>query len=332
MTSTCIRVDGPDQTGEARRAGVALARAIGLDEGSSGRVAIVVTECANNIWRHGGGGEIVVTPLGAGEAGIEVLALDRGPGMTDVERCFQDGYSTAGSAGTGLGAVRRLSTDFDFYTVPGKGTALLARIRAGAARAGACQIGGVSAPMKGETLCGDDFVFADGPRSTTLLVVDGLGHGPAAADCARAAAEAFRERETDSPVELLREVHGALRSLRGAAVAIGHLEWSRGQMEYCGIGNIAGSLYSNGAQRHLISHPGIVGHDVRSVKHVTYELRDNALLLLYSDGISAHWSLDAYPGLQARDPALIAGVIFRDHQRGRDDSTVVVARGRAAAV
>ena len=332
MTSTCIRVDGPDQAGEARRAGVALARAIGLDEGSSGRVAIVVTECANNVWKHGGGGEIVLTPLGAGEAGIEVLALDRGRGMTDVERCFADGYSTAGSSGTGLGAVRRLSTEFDIYTVSGKGTALLARIRAGAARGGACQISGVSAPMKGETLCGDDFVFVDGPESTTVLVVDGLGHGPAAADCARAAVEAFRERATNSPTELLRDVHGALRAMRGAAVAIGHLEWSRGRMEYCGIGNIAGSLYSDGVHRHLLSHPGIVGHDVRSVRDVTYGLRENVLLLLYSDGITAHWSLDAYPGLQTRDPALIAGVVFRDHQRGRDDATVVVARGRAAAV
>lgn len=332
MTSVSIRVDGPDQAGQARRAGASLAHTIGLDETLSGRVAIVVTECANNLWKHGGGGEVVLTPLPSGEPGIEVLALDQETGMVDIERCFQDGYSTAGSSGTGLGAVRRLASEYDIYTVPGKGTALLARLRKGTAREAGCQFGGVSVPMAGETLCGDNFAVAQGERSTTILVVDGLGHGPMAADCAMAALDAFRDRETDLPRELIRDVHGALRTTRGAAVAIGHLDWSSGLLQYCGIGNIAGVLLSNGSSRHLLSHPGIVGHDVRNVRDLTYPLSENVLILLYSDGISTHWSLDAYGGLQTRDPSLIAGVVYRDHKRGRDDATVVVARGRSGSV
>jgi anti-sigma regulatory factor (Ser/Thr protein kinase) len=332
MTSFSIRVDGPDQAGEARRAAASLARSTGLDETTAGRLAIVVTECANNLWKHGGGGEILLTPTGSGGPGVEVLALDRGPGMPDIERCFQDGYSTAGSSGTGLGAVRRLSTAFDVYTVPGKGTALLARLGKGGGESGR-EISGVSVPMKGETLCGDDFVFSFGGKGcATILVVDGLGHGPLAADCAAAATETFRERETDSPPELLRDVHGALRTTRGAAVAIGHFDWAGGQLQYCGIGNIAGMLWANGQTRHLLSHPGIVGHDLRNVRDVTYPLSENVLCLLYSDGISTHWSLDAYPGLPSRDPALIAGIVYRDHKRGRDDATVVVARGRVVPV
>jgi anti-sigma regulatory factor (Ser/Thr protein kinase) len=332
MTSISIRVDGPDQAGEARRAAVSLSHTMGLDETLSGRIAIVVTESANNLWKHGGGGEMVLTPLASGEPGIDVLALDQGPGMVDVDRCFQDGYSTAGSSGTGLGAVRRLSSHYDIYTVPGKGTALLARLSKTGSRPSNCQVGGVSVPIRGETVCGDDFAFADHDRCTTILVVDGLGHGPVAADCAMAAVEAFRERNAEPPRDLIRDVHGALRTTRGAAVAIGRLDWSSGLLQYCGIGNIGGVLYSNGSNRHLLSHPGIVGHDVRNVRDLTYPLSENVLLLLYSDGISTHWSLDAYGGLQTRDPSLIAGVVYRDHKRGRDDATVVVVRGRSGSL
>jgi len=55
------------------------------------------------------------------------------------------------------------------------------------------------------------------------------------------------------------------------------------------------------------------------------------MLVLHSDGLVSHWSLDAYPGLAARDPSLIAGILYRDFTRGRDDVTVVVAKAEEAA-
>lgn len=328
MTSISIRVDGADQTGEARRRASQVATAAGLDETSAGRLAIIVMELANNLWRHGGGGEILITPCSDGC--IEVLALDRGPGMADVARCFQDGYSTAGSAGTGLGAVGRLATQHDIYTAPGKGTALLARIDCAARSRRAPDIvrGGVSVPMRGERVCGDDFAFADSDGANWLIVVDGLGHGPGAADCADAALAAFQEAALDGPADVLREVHAGLHATRGAAVAVARFDFARGELRYAGIGNIAGAIWANGAPKHLLSHPGIVGHDTRNVREITYPLPHDAVVLLYSDGITTHWSLTAYEGLLLRDPSLIAGVIYRDHSRGRDDATVVVVRAQ----
>jgi anti-sigma regulatory factor (Ser/Thr protein kinase) len=326
MTSISIHIEGSDQVGEARRRATAAAQSAGLDETAAGRLAIVVTECANNIWKHAGHGEILITP-NPDDNSVEVLALDKGPGMRDVERCFQDGYSTAGSSGTGLGAIRRLSTEQDIYTLPDHGTALLARIRkVGAARrAQSFEIGGVSVPIKGEIVCGDDYAYSEGPNVLTVMVVDGLGHGPLAADCANAAVEAFRESRSEAPPDLMREVHGALRGTRGAAVAIGRID-ARRELRYSGVGNIAGIVWSDTGARHLLSHPGIVGHDLRNVKEITYTLGQNILVLLYSDGIATHWSFEQHPGLQLRDPTLIAGLIYRDHRRGRDDATVLVAR------
>src|SRR5690349_8921442 len=128
MTSISIRVDGPESVGEARRKAAGVAAELGVDEATAARVGIVTTECASNVWKHASGGEIVISPVHADPAGVEILALDKGPGLADQELCFQDGYSTAGSAGTGLGAIRRLSTQHEVYSVRGKGTALLARV------------------------------------------------------------------------------------------------------------------------------------------------------------------------------------------------------------
>jgi anti-sigma regulatory factor (Ser/Thr protein kinase) len=334
MTSIAVRVDGADQAGEARRKAAALSASLSLDETTAGRLAIVVIEAANNLWKHAKGGEIVLTPMDPHGSGVEVLALDRGPGMEDVERCYVDGYSTAGSSGTGLGAIRRLANEYDVYTVPGKGTALLACVRPPRAPrpAGSTELGGLSVPIRGESVCGDDFAFHDREGAAEILVVDGLGHGPIASDCATAAVEAFRETRVDSPSEALRELHGALRATRGAAVVVSRIDWDRGEAQYSGIGNIAGFLWSEGKARHMVSHPGIVGHDIRNVRELTLPLDKNVLVLLHSDGIATHWSLGAYPGLTLRHPSLIAGVIYRDHCRGRDDATVVVARWRSAAI
>jgi anti-sigma regulatory factor (Ser/Thr protein kinase) len=327
MQSVSIPVEGADQTGEARRRAATMAANAGLDEESAGRLAIIATELASNLWRHAGRGEIVVTNCGG--RCIEVLALDNGPGMGDVARCFQDGYSTAGSSGTGLGAVQRLATSYDVYTLPGKGTALLARVGSCADRVKetGIHIGGLSVPMRGEKVCGDTFaVRADG--AAYVIVVDGLGHGPGAADCADAAVAAFDEASLNGPADVLRDVHGALRTTRGAAVSVARIDYGRRELLYSGVGNIAGAIWTHGGARHLLSHPGIVGHDSRNVREITYELPQDALVLLYSDGIGTHWSLTAYEGLLLRDPTLIAGVIYRDQSRGRDDATVVVIRSR----
>jgi len=333
MTSISIRVDGPESVGEARRKAAGVAAELGVDEATAARVGIVTTECASNVWKHASGGEIVISPVPADPAGVEILALDKGPGLANPELCFQDGYSTAGSAGTGLGAIRRLSTQHEVYSVRGKGTALLARVRGrdrGIPSNGRehLEIGAVSVPMRGESVCGDGYAVHQQGGFASILAVDGLGHGPDAARCADAATEAFREMAGEQPVDIVQGLHGALRPLRGAAAAVARFDFLRRQIQYCGIGNITGVVYANGQAKHMVSQPGIVGHDNRNVREFTYDWPENSLVLLYSDGIITHWSLGDYTELLRHDPALLAGVLYRDLSRGRDDVTVLAARDR----
>src|SRR5690349_12012149 len=105
------------QAGEVRREAARLASQAGLGEAECGKVSIIATELGTNLSRYAHGGEILLRSFRvAGSAGVEILAIDRGPGMPNVARCLEDGYSSGGTPGNGLGAVRRLASEFDIYS------------------------------------------------------------------------------------------------------------------------------------------------------------------------------------------------------------------------
>ena len=313
---------------------VALARVHGFGEEDAGRVAIVASELATNLIKHGGGGEMLA---GAFEdrtgSGIELLALDKGPGMVDVEASSRDGHSTAGSPGNGLGAIQRGSHFSDIYAVPGHGTAILARLAIGqpGEKMAMPDYGAVSLPMKGEEACGDAWCRHDLRDGVVLMVADGLGHGPVAAEASHAAIGSFHRSLGGTPTAALTLMHDALRPTRGAAIAIARIDWETREILFGGVGNIAGTIVdANGGIQRMVSHNGTIGHNAKRIRDFTYVLGPNPLVVLASDGLTTSWRLDQYPGLSMRHPTLIAAVLYRDFARGRDDVTVLVARsGRA---
>jgi anti-sigma regulatory factor (Ser/Thr protein kinase) len=327
-----IAVTEPSQVGEARRAVIQFAQLLGFTETRCGEAAIIVAEAASNLIKHAGGGCILLRAVEQGStAGLEILALDTGPGMADPERCLRDGFTTAGTPGTGLGAIARLATFTDVYTRPGKGTALVARLWPGAAplQRSAFRASAVTVPYPGETVCGDGWAMVEMSGRPRVLVVDGLGHGPNAALAARAAEEAFRENAGLGLVEFLQVAHQVLAGTRGAAVAVAEIDPVAEVIRYAGVGNIVGVVVVGSTTQNMVSHNGTVGHEARKFQEFSYSFPRGAVLILHSDGLSSRWTLDAYPGLAVRDPALIAGVLYRDFQRGRDDVTIVVLRSPA---
>ncbi len=328
--STAIAVTEQSQTGEARRAALALASRLGFQETVRGKVGILVTEIASNLVQHGGGGVILLRAIVQSPTiGIEVLALDRGPGMADVDTCLQDGYSTAGTSGNGLGAIRRLSSFFDIYSWPGKGTALLAHLWPTPEPPPEEQldIGVVCLAKQGQEVSGDDWACHAELSRHLLLVVDGLGHGPAAATAAAAAVRTFQDCVHQSPQHIVETAHASLRNTRGAALAIAEIEFDQQTVRFTGIGNIAASISTATTHHHLVSHNGTVGHEVRKIHEFTYPWEPNGLLIMHTDGLGTQWKLDRYPGLSYKHPGLIAGVLYRDFYRERDDITVLVAKG-----
>ncbi len=334
--SVVVPVEDQSQVSEARRTATAFARRLGFDQTEAGKVAIVASEAASNIVKHAGSGWIVLRALPSAEgAGVEILAVDHGPGIDNLARSREDGYSSAGSPGTGLGAMARLSSFFDIFSAPGLGTALVARFRPGAvnpkpdgAEWPTFEVGAVSAPKPGEDVSGDAWSIKQRPGWALLLLADGLGHGRLAADASIMAVSVFQSVTDATAMAAVERVHAALSGTRGAAVAVAQIDTRAGTVVYCGIGNIAGAIIRDDETRHMVSMNGTAGHSVRKIQSFTYQWSPAALLVLASDGISTQWSLDGYPGLRQRDPALVAALIFRDFRRQRDDATLVVARER----
>jgi anti-sigma regulatory factor (Ser/Thr protein kinase) len=326
-----IAVTDPSGAGEVRRTASALADAHGFGEEQRGRVALVATEIATNLMKHTRGGEVIVRTLTRIEGGgIEILALDRGPGITDIARCISDGFSTAGTGGSGLGAIRRNSDVFDITSVPQVGTAIISRFRAQeAASEPVCSVlefGAVCLPVAGEEECGDGWAVESRSNRTAILVVDGLGHGSLAATTAREAMRVFRHAADNTPDEIVRALHPALRPTRGCAAAVAVIDHAERTLRYAGIGNIVGLVIALGRRQGLVSLSGTLGHSLRKVEMFEYTWPPGATLVLNSDGLKSQWDIERYPGLSVRHPALIAGVLYRDFRRERDDTTVFVAR------
>jgi hypothetical protein len=187
-------------------------------------------------------------------------------------------------------------------------------------------VGAVCLPVRGEQACGDAWVTKQNHDTTLLMLADGLGHGPDAAEAADLAVAVFEKHAPRSPAEMVALAHAALRSTRGAAVAVAEVALGQRLVRFAGVGNISGLICAGPVVRNLVSYNGTAGGEVRKIHEFTYPWPENGLLVLHSDGVASHWRLEDYPGLACRVPALIAGVLFRDHNRLRDDSTVVVAK------
>jgi anti-sigma regulatory factor (Ser/Thr protein kinase) len=335
QSQVLTQIDDRSQVGEARRAALQMAEALAFDATQGGKVALAVTEVATNIVKHAGTGKILLAPLMRdGAAGMEILALDRGPGIANVGASLRDGYSTAGSMGSGLGALSRLSRSFDLYSQPGQGTALRLEVWGtplASPPPDAVELGAVCLPKSGEDVAGDGWLLECLGDYRTIMVVDGLGHGPNAARAARVATEAFAAHASAEPAALMDICHEALATTRGAAGAAARIEPAKRRGTFAGIGNIACRIEALGERRQLVSHSGTLGHVMRRVQEFEFNFPVGSLLILHSDGLATHWAGSDYPGLTTKHAGLVAGVLYRDHDRGRDDVTVVVLKNMATA-
>jgi anti-sigma regulatory factor (Ser/Thr protein kinase) len=330
-------VEDPSQISGTRRAALDLAAQIEFSEERAGQVALIVSELATNLAKHAKGGQLLVRPIrndgGARFAdGIEILAIDRGPGMRSATEAREDGYSTTGTLGHGLGSIERLSDFFQLFS-ESSGTVALSRVwrerPVATPRKPLYEIGAVMVSHPSEDICGDDWGWTMRDDRFAIMLADGLGHGLPAHEAAAAALEVFHRVHEHTPSRVISDVHSSLRGTRGAAVAMLAVDTERGVANYCGVGNIGGALIPRSGNRQgLVSQNGTAGYGASRIQEFSYPVPAQSILIMYSDGLASQWDLSPYPGLQTRHPSVIAGVLYRDFSRRRDDVTVVVAKSR----
>ncbi len=323
-------VDDSSRIGEARRHASELAHELAWDEVEIGRLALVVTELGSNLLRHARGGRLLIAKLPSTRE-IEILSVDRGPGIANLDQCMGDGFSSGSTPGTGLGAVRRLAHSFDIHTSVPAGTVVVARLsdrRLPAPRSRSIEIGAVSLAAPGETACGDAWAAClDGSRAA-LTMADGLGHGPDAAKAALAATAVFREEPFADLAAGLEQTHEALRHTRGAAAALVQLDSTERQIRSVGAGNVLVRVVSGDSDRTVLTQHGTLGLQIRRPEEVRTDWPPHAVVVLHTDGIEGRWTPQLIHPVLGHDPALVAAVLVRDHCRGRDDASVVVLRRR----
>lgn len=327
-THHAIPIGDPSAVGEARRHATRLAGELDWGEVDTSRAALVVTELASNLLKHAQRGRLLLASNRASNE-LEVITLDQGPGIADPARCMGDGYSTGSSPGSGLGAVKRLSQSFDLHSSVPQGTVAVARLRPASVPLlpkGRIEVGALCLPAPSESVSGDAWCACfDGARAA-LSVADGLGHGPDAQEAALAAMAVFGRQPFTDLRNTLREAHGVLRVTRGAAVTCLILDADEADLRIAGVGNVLARVISGVYDRTLMVQSGTLGVQIRGLDEVRLPWPEHAIVVVHTDGIESRWKPELLLPVLGRDPALAAGLLMRDHCRGRDDATVVVLR------
>jgi anti-sigma regulatory factor (Ser/Thr protein kinase) len=319
-----LRVEDPSAAAACRGAAQTLASRLEFPEARTDQLTLAVTEAASNLHKHASQGSMLLRiARHDGSPGIEMVTIDAGPGFRDAAAALRDGHSTSGTLGIGLGAIRRLADFCDLYSVPGHGTALVARFWP-TPHPTAVPYAGLVRPITGETECGDVFGAVETEGQLTGVLCDGLGHGPLAASAAMEAVAAAFEDPLAEPAVLLERAHRRTAHTRGGAVGVVQVA---GQVaRFAGLGNVAAVILADGARRSMVSVPGIAGHQARTIRQFEYNVPPGAAIILHSDGISSRWDPSSLPGLNARDPLLVAAVLFAQAGSHRDDAGVLVLK------
>lgn len=319
-----IRAEDPSAVGAVRRKAVGLAEAAGFDPVLVGQTAVAVSEAVSNLVKHAVEGTAMVRPHPEAPATVELICLDRGPGMADVARALRDGYSTSGTLGIGLGAISRIASGYDVHSLPGRGTVLAMYFTATGTPPPPLRASGVTRPIGEEPVSGDGFAIVRSGPATTVLVCDGLGHGHIAAQASNRAVELFRDASEQEPLDIVARLHAGMSGTRGGAVAVARVD--PGGVSYAGLGNVSGWVAHAEGRQGMVSVPGIAGHRGGRLRQYSYELPPYAIVIMHTDGLTDRWDPATIPGLFARTPAVIAAGLMREAGSRRDDACVVTVR------
>ena len=324
----------PDRTyqGLVRSELKRLAELAGFTGHRLGEAEIVIAELTSNLVKHAAkGGNILARLITRPAAGIEFISIDTGPGMNKPALMMEDGISTSQTLGQGLGAMHRLSNEFDLYSQPKWGTVVYSRLYTDKHFKPPKQgmnTSAISVCKKGELVCGDLWVASEAEKKFRLMMIDGLGHGASAHIAACKGVEVFLDEPKSSPVEQLRALHDGLKKTRGGVVTVAYIDLRNQQLTYSGVGNITMKVVSPSRVNGCRSYNGIVGAVMPATlnDHVLPLDIGSEIIVMHSDGLSSRWDLMKYPGILQRHGMVLCAALYKDFDRGNDDSTILVAK------
>jgi anti-sigma regulatory factor (Ser/Thr protein kinase) len=317
----------------------------GFTERQLAEIEIAVKEIGSNAVKFGQGtGQIFFgrTDSEIEPAGLEIVYVDKGPGIQDTSMAVEDGFTTAGTLGAGLGAIKRMADEFYIFSnvrsqsrrLPAygrttHGTVLVFRKCVDGPRAPTHQKalwGAMTRPASGFEENGDAYIIKRVGDRQLLTMIDGLGHGLGALQAAREAVATIESLAPQSLETIIKSTHEALRPTRGAVLGLAAIDCVTGQIEYAGIGNTDFRVLGGRSPMRLISLNGTLGSRLDRVKVFKEQLPKVATIIMSTDGISERWDVDSYPGVLGLHPQLLCAAVMRDYSRSNDDATILCGR------
>ena len=309
----------------AVKAGFALTRIAELD--------IIVAEMTSNLHKYATGGELLMGYFDRpGEEYIELISIDNGPGISDLHKVMADGYSSGNTLGHGLGSIKRLSDEFDIYSVKNWGTIVLSRVYKASLAAKTrtklrIEIRPIVVKKVGEETSGDGHYYKVTDNFVKLLVADGLGHGVEANIAVNEAVKSFKLCTEESAVDILRYMHRDIRKTRGMVATVVIYDLKAKVLKIAGVGNISSRLFGGINSKTVLAYNGIVGHNIpNTMNDQLMPFADYQQLILCSDGIKSRWESVKHNGINRCDSSILAAAIYKDFARHTDDMSVIIAK------
>ncbi len=304
------------------------------------RIVTAVSELARNILLYAGRGELSLRVINEnGRDGVLITAQDEGPGIPDVPKALLDGFSTSGGLGLGLPGTRRLMDEFEIQSEVKKGTIVKVKkwlnegpvvVLKEKKERSPIASGIAARTLPGETQTGDRSVIRVHPGGVLLAVIDGLGHGPAAAHAAAIAAEVMSNSPSMDVVELVRECHQKLQHSRGVVMTVVSIIMSASRASWIGVGNVQGMLvHANGSQNSsgrafALLRSGIVGQRLPTTLQPSSLIVERGdTFVLATDGVALDFMKEH--SLE-QPPQFLAERILEQYGLVNDDALVLVAR------
>lgn len=337
MTRIRLHCERPGNSESGRilaRTGMkALARRLGFSPARIEVMETVLAEMLSNQVKYAAGtGQVQVWEQRGTDGGaiVDLFALDYGPGIPDLGRAREDGRSSGGTLGKGLGAIERLADASGIYSLVAgvgrwHGVAIWARfVQGGGAGRAPTAHGLYLRALDDDRYCGDGLWLRQSGDALIWLHMDGLGHGREAAEAVHGRDRLLDRLAGRDCTEALADLDDGLRRSRGAVAILGRMSLSSRSVELCGVGDMLAWRVGGERRQGLRFSPGVLGREHRRIEPQRFVLDEAELFLSCSDGIRGRWRPADYPGLWRQPPQLIAYFLGTLEGRGNDDRSLLV--------
>lgn len=301
---------------------------LGLDHIVVERLALAASELVANQLVHGRGGRFAIRAIARGEVpGIEIVAADRGPGISDPARALAGPGPSKTSLGAGLASTRRAVQEMDVDVRFGEGTCVRARAFA-EPLARRREVGIAGRICEGEAVSGDHAAFVRIGDALVAAVIDGIGHGPLARDASERAALALLAGPHREPAAIIDACDTAVGGTRGVVMTVARLDESAATIELAGVGNVTARIERYRSSRTFAGSSAVLG--ARGPRRKPAEERaaiaPDEALIMFTDGLRSSATLADAPEVLRDHPVVAAAWLLAEFGRTNDDALVLVAR------